>query len=267
MQKARNYCFTLNNYTEEELTHLEDFGGQYIIFGFEEGSQGTKHLQGYCEYENPVTLGRLKKDISDRVHIEKRRGTQEQAIKYCKKDGNWWEKGEKKPGQGYRTDLEEVAADVQGGKSLQEIAEEHPVQWIKYNRGITSLRNTEKRAKWRDVEVVVYWGETGTGKTREAMKEESIYKLNQNSNGTLWFDGYDGEKTLLLDDFYGWIKWGELLTLLDGYEYRCQVKGGHVWANWTKVIITSNKHPEKWYDRTDKEALWRRIKSIEKFVK
>lgn len=123
-----------------------------------------------------------------------------------------------------------------------------------------------KPPKWRDVEVVVFWGKTGTGKTRTAMAEDSVYKLNTNNNGTLWFDGYDGEKTLVLDDFYGWIKYGELLTLLDGYPYRCQVKGSSVWARWTKVIITSNKRYEDWYMDRDISALKRRISKIGEFL-
>lgn len=266
-ERARDWCLTLNNYTEEECKEIESFSGRYIIIGFEQGENGTRHWQGYCEYENPVGMARVKRDTSYRVHLERRRGTQEQAIKYCKKDGNWWEKGERRPGQGARTDLQKVANDVAAGKSLREISEEHPVEWILYNRGITSLQNMKRTEQWREVEAVVYWGETGSGKTREAMKEESVYKLNQNTNGTLWFDGYNGETTLLLDDFYGWIKWGELLTLLDGYPYRCQIKGGYTWARWTKVILTSNKHPEEWYDRKDKDALWRRLKSIEKFCR
>ena len=49
--------------------------------------------------------------------------------------------------------------------------------------------------------------------------------LSQNTNGTLWFDGYRGQKTLILDDFYGWLKYGDLLKILEGHPYRCQMKG------------------------------------------
>jgi len=50
-----NYTFTLNNYTQLEVVFIEnlvesnpdDVG--YICFGFEEGENGTPHLQGYLE--------------------------------------------------------------------------------------------------------------------------------------------------------------------------------------------------------------------------
>ena len=263
--KARDWCFTLNNYTVGELEHIWNFSGRYIIFGAEKGENGTRHLQGYCEYENAVTMGRVKKDVSERVHLEKRRGTQGEAIDYCRKDGDIWEKGERRPGQGSRTDLRNVVDRVNEGKSLRDVSEEYPIEWIKYNRGIQSLYNMKETPKWRDITVLVYWGKTGTGKTRRAMQEQSVYKLNQNTNGTLWFDGYQGEECLLLDDFYGWIRYGELLTLLDGYPYRCQLKGGFCWAQWRTIIITSNKQPDEWYDIGDKSALKRRITAIREF--
>lgn len=240
---------------------------KYLTYGFEEGESGTPHLQGYCEYPNPVTMARVKKDTSARCHVEQRRGTQQQAITYCHKDGNWTEYGEKALGQGHRSDLDDVASDVLTKKmSMSEIAQEHPTSWIRYNRGIISLANTKATPAWRDVLVLVYWGATGTGKTRRAMEEPSVYKLNQNTNGTLWFDGYDGQTTLLIDDYYGWIKYGELLTILDGYPYRCQIKGGMAWALWDTVIITSNKHPDDWYPSvTDTAALKRRISGVRYF--
>ncbi|AIF34802.1 replication-associated protein [Sewage-associated circular DNA virus-12] len=264
--KARYWCFTLNNWCDGELLEIAKFSGRYLTYGFEIGESGTPHLQGYCEYENPVTMGRVKKDISDRCHVEVRKGTQLQAVSYCHKDGNWLEYGEKAAGQGHRSDLDDVARDVLDKKSLMEIANDHPTSWIRYSRGIQSLANSQPPPRWRDVLVLVYWGVTGTGKTRRAMLEPSAYKLNQNTNGTLWFDGYDGQSTLVIDDFYGWIKYGELLTLLDGYPYRCQVKGGMAWARWDTVIITSNKCPDDWYPLVpDTAALKRRISAIRYF--
>lgn len=266
--KARDYVWTLNNYTEDELENIARFTGKYLVFGFEIGASGTKHLQGYAEFEGPVTWTRMRKEISERVHIEKRRGTQEQAIAYCKKDASYVEIGTKRvmKGQGHRTDLDEVGQMVKDGESLMTIAERHPGTWIRYNKGITSLKNVlEEKPKWRDVEVLVYWGPTGTGKTRRAMQWGDVYKMNQNTNGTLWFDGYDGEETLLLDDFYGWIKWGELLGMIDGYPYRCQTKGGYVYAKWKRVVITSNKPPSEWYHERDIAPLNRRITRVDKF--
>lgn len=267
--KARHWVFTLNHWTDAELEALEHwveiYGGKYIIFGFEHGAQGTRHLQGYVEFDGPTTRKHVVETLGGRAYCDVRFGTQKQAIDYCKKEGNWWESGSKALGQGHRSDLDGVVSMIKEGKPLSLIASECTAQMILYGKGIEKTRLLVNRpSEWRDVKVVVYWGETGTGKTRKAM-EEKPYKLNQNTNGTLWFDGYDGERVLLLDDFYGWIRYGELLTLLDGYPYRCQTKGGHCWAEWTKVIITSNKFWSEWYKVEDLGALKRRICESIKF--
>lgn len=53
--KAVNYCFTLNNYTEEEVFEIDtlvtnpDSNIRFICYGFEKGEDGTPHLQGYLE--------------------------------------------------------------------------------------------------------------------------------------------------------------------------------------------------------------------------
>jgi len=46
-----NWCFTLNNYTDEEMEQIKNLAPsgiiQYIAFGEEIGEEGTPHLQGY----------------------------------------------------------------------------------------------------------------------------------------------------------------------------------------------------------------------------
>merc|ERR1712146_705829 len=42
-----------------------------------------------------------------------------------------------------------------------------------------------------------------------------------------------------------------LLTMPRGYQQRLSVKGSHSWALWDRVIITSNKHPDEWYEKRD----------------
>jgi hypothetical protein len=108
----------------------------------------------------------------------------------------------------------------------------------------------------------VYHGPPGTGKTRKALEENKEYYLLDNSGGPVWFDGYEGEETLVIDDFYGWIKYNFILRLLDGHPCRLPIKGGFTYAGWTTVIITSNVHPDSWY-KCDTQAMHRRITSID----
>lgn len=271
-QKARHWCFTLNNYEEKHLEAITKWEGvwDYIVVGCEVGEEnGTPHLQGYCEYPYPVIWTRVQRDTLSKCHVEKRKKTREQASDYCKKDDLWVEYGEMKqgPGQGHRTDLEEVVETYKSTKDLDQVAEQCPVAYIKYGRGIDKwAERMSKPPGVRDVEVKIYWGESGSGKTWTAMHEDEStpYSLHHNGNKTIWFNGYNGEKTLLIDDFDGWIEYRELLKMIDVYRYQCQTKGGTVWAQWSKVIITSNNHPRTWYHENT-EPLQRRISKVRYF--
>ncbi len=121
--------------------------------------------------------------------------------------------------------------------------------------------------------VFIYWGKTGTGKTRSVYDQakelgESVFSLVQNDSGTPWFDGYAGEEVLLIDDFYGWCKVSFLLKLLDRYPLNVQVKGSMIPFISKKIIFTSNIHPEYWFNwKNDeiKNAFFRRITEIKEF--
>lgn len=86
---SKFWCFTLNNYTMDQVETLETTFRQHdvdYIFGEEKGEKGTPHLQGYIECKGkvrPVEFFKLDKSI----HWEKRKGNKEQNIKYCSKEG------------------------------------------------------------------------------------------------------------------------------------------------------------------------------------
>ena len=81
----------------------------------------------------------------------------------------------------------------------------------------------------------------------------------------LWFDGYEGENTLLMDEFRPtWCSYSYLLRLLDKWPMRLPMKGAHTWALWNRVIITTTHPVGTWYHASDTATgeLTRRITKV-----
>ena len=253
-------------YTSQFITCSPDL--RYAIWQLERSpTTGRLHLQGYLEFKSSMRRSAVKRFLSQpSCHLEGRRGSRDQAADYCRKEetrvAGPWTVGHWDIRPGKRSDLIEVADHILGGKPLFDLVEEYPVQYIRSHRGITNLYAViaRKRAPiWRAVEVLVYYGDTGTGKTRLAVAngEVPFYILPQGER--LWFDGYTGQPKLIIDDFYGWIKYGVLLRMLDGHPFPCEIKGSFFPALWVTVVITSNKPPEEWYSAGLSSALQRRL--------
>jgi hypothetical protein len=136
---------------------------------------------------------------------------------------------------------------------------------MKFAEKATQIGEVNATKDERDVRVEVFWGGAGTGKTREVMlRDGGAFFVN--AGDTFPFDGYGGEKTICLDDFYGGLPYHYLLRVLHGWQLRIPVKGSHRYARWTRVFITSNKPPEQWYQQGMTDALKRRIHSVRYFA-
>jgi len=263
--RGRNVCWTLHDYTEGDVAKLRAYAQatSYLVFGYEKcPDTGRPHLQGYLEWDNPHSILKFKKTISDKLHCEERRGTALQASNYCKYDDypenkvpNKYEEFGQLSNQGNRTDWKQAVEQVRQGIPIDEIIDAQP-QLVPAMRSLELLKVRQLKPLNRPVEVIVIWGDAGTGKSRWAYDN---YPDLYSKPPTKWWDGYTGQKTVLLDDFYGYIPYSELLNVLDRYPFHAEVKGGYVWAQWTTVIITSNKPPKKWYHLGLTPALERRL--------
>jgi len=262
---GRNCVFT--SYLEEITPNEEDI--KYFICQLEECPETKRiHWQGYVEFKNVKTRKQAQKIIGDeKCHIEKRLGSREQAREYCMKSKTQLkppiEIGEFGKGQGKRTDLEKVVELVKSETTLKKIMEECPIEYIKYNRGIEKLKNGLTQKKMRKVKTYFLWGKSGIGKTHYVYEKygiENVYMVNFQKGTTTWFDGYNGEEVIMIDDYYGEISYGTLLKICDKYPYNAPIKGGFVNAEWKRVYITSNDPPETWYPFQENiEGLKRRL--------
>lgn len=180
MSKVRAYCFTINNYTEDDLArviYLSD-KSRYLICGFE--SVSTEHMQGYVYFKN-ARLFNTVKALIPRAHIEVARGSPQDNQKYCSKDSLFFETGEI-PLQGYAQwdKITEVMIDPPSNFHLYQQYKKTYKQYLN--------DNPEK------LEHVC----------RELNRGDLIEYLRGHEGGTNCFDldSYDGEDTLFLDAYH-----------------------------------------------------------------
>lgn len=267
--KARGYdwCFVVNNYSEEEVQVLEGLPARvpklaYIVYGREIApSTGTPHLQGYILFKDAISFLKLKKLLGPRAHIKKRykKSNPKAASTYCKKDGKFWEYGELPVGQGKRIDFEITRDLVKQGARMNEIIDK-ATSYQTLRSAELILKYTEKTRTTKPYVLWVY-GSSGTGKTRTAY--EMFPKLYRKTNMMgQWFEGYDGHEDVLLDDIKDNSRqmYEMLLELLDRYDCRVPHKGGSRQFLGKNIVITSIKSPyELFYMYDNAEELLRRI--------
>lgn len=125
MSRFRNCCFTL--FRDQDPVYDPQLMS-YLVYQHERcPSTSREHIQGYVEFRSQYSLSRVKDILKDpTAHIEKRRGTAQQASDYCKKRetalGSFTEFGEISS-QGKRSDLEEVKELIDQKASIKEIAD------------------------------------------------------------------------------------------------------------------------------------------------
>ncbi len=256
-----------------------------MVYQREKGDSGTEHFQGVVWFKSRRTFKSVKKMLPS-AHLEPMKGTLDQAIHYCSKpvpecDCNHcknaspalagpWTSGEKPAGQGARVDLTVVKEMIDSGKSEKEIADSAFGTWCRYYRAFNRYRLLTSCGREWQTEVVVYWGPPGTGKSRHALElgGASQFWLPQpkSAGGCVWWDGYDGQETVVIDEFYGWIPRSSLQRLVDRYPLMVETKGGSVPFVAKRIIITSNKSPSTWYPRIGLGAMARRLEAPIGFV-
>lgn len=174
-------------------------------------------------------------------------------------------------GQGERTDLQGFTDALASGETLATVAMEQPTVFVRYHAGFQKLAfylGAKKAREFRKCTVKLYWGATGVGKTRHVIREANLlpgdYFLLQKDDGkTMWWDGYEGQEILIMDELRGhWMRYSNLLTVLDGNQQRLPVKCSFTHALWNTVLITSSTSYKDWYVRDEYSELERRLTEV-----
>lgn len=197
MSRAKNWVFTLNNYTPIEEANISNTVEEhdnvvYLIYGREVGENGTPHLQGFVQLARRKSLIQLKVLLgTDRVHLEIARSDAQTNYDYCTKEGDFETFGEIQLGRAAsrgnnsaNLDFAGVVEAVQRGDTLQEIAIAHSELFIRYSAGVRSLYSLLSQAlepmvlngpfPWGvdhdfSQQSLFLWGESGIGKTQYAL--------------------------------------------------------------------------------------------------
>lgn len=272
--KSRNFCFTFNNYTEKDFEALLDNfkkdGVIYYVVGEELGEKkATPHLQGTIVYKNPRAFSAIKGRFDKRIHWECCNSIHD-SIKYCKKDGKWVEWGDEPKGQGKRTDLDELKVAIVGGMKVDEIVMNFPMSYHQYGRTLTKIEDIVNRQRFRvypGTRGIWYHGPSGVGKSRKAFEgfTPETHYVYARDNG--WWDGYKGQKTVIMNEFRGEIPYGQLLDLIDWCPLTVRRRNGEpVPFLADLVIITSSMQPKDVYhnlaEKDKLDQLYRRVDVI-----
>lgn len=231
--------------------------------GIEAGEQGYLHWQIFVNFGGQQRLSYVRKVFGD-YHCEPTRS--QAAEDYVWKEetrvqGTQFELGNRPFQRNSSTDWAALLESVKSGDFDSIPAD----IYIRYYGNIKRI--AVENAKPVGIEKLcdVYWGETGTGKSRRAWAEATFEAYPKDPNSKFW-DGYRGQENVVIDEFRGTIGVSHVLRWLDRYPLLVEVKGSSVVCKASHIWITSNLHPIDWYPGLDVktlDALLRRLNIVE----
>jgi len=228
-------------------------GAQSVIAQLEKGESGTKHIQTCFRFASQRSFRQLKEHFP-RAHIEGCKSFFD-SWKYCSKsetrvEGPVTYGPIPKPPKRKGRSTKEFNELVLSGK-LEDLVADGSVHIGTYPKLLqakklykfhtaTLTSNDTLRNEW-------HFGSTGTGKTRGVnAKYPGIFRKNPNK----WWDGYQGEEFVLIDDVdakhdgLGYY----LKIWADHYPFTAESKGSSMQIRPTAIIVTSNYHPRDIWD-------------------
>lgn len=266
LKRGRRFVFTdwiVTEKRKEELLNLKDH--RFIEFQKERCPEtGRLHFQGYVCFLKPKRKTQLDK-LFKKYWAMNMKGNMKQNEIYCTKGRTRvegpWSHGDKPLDIERSIKGEKLIELCKEGATDLEIFETMPLLYARVNiQKCKELYRTHRDPNV-EPEILIFWGESGTGKTRLARERypDAFYaKLNDRM---FPMDGYDGQEVIIFDEFRCQLRYSDLLQIVDRGICNVNVKYGSVKMAATKFIFTSNLDPKEWYKtRFDIDALVRRIK-------
>lgn len=240
---------------------------KYTAFQDEVGEEKkTPHVQACVVLSARQTMSALQKwfkghdwKVSMRPRYAK--SNLDKLVSYCTDPaklapgGKMFEMGKKPKANGKQTKPDEIAEDVKAGMQEKELFQKYGSTYVRTYKGwghAISLMKQGPERKGEDVKIVILYGGTHAGKSTEAMRildeEVGVGKWKKIPAQKGWFNGYNGEAGLLINEMSGdSYDLQTLMDILDKWPTIAMVKGAHVDMRATCVVFTSRSHPRTWF--------------------
>lgn len=269
---VKNWCFTLNNYTEaDEIALQQSMLYSYLIYGHEVApTTGTKHLQGYIQMCRRSRMSAVKKlFMNNSVHLEPAIGNVDQNIKYCSKGSDVITMGEPTR-RGQRTDIVNLYDQVISCSKWDDVLKlDQAKRYLNYVQQVYNSKPPEKlpAKPWYPWQLAIldiikgepddrsiYWVHDmkgGKGKTFLAKfiaTNYSAFYSRPATNSSDLFCAYKNEKIVLLDVPRAIrsdkINYDALEALKDGAIFSSKYHSTSKLTSSVHVIVFSNHPPD-----------------------
>jgi len=272
--KKRGWCFTLQWPCGQDFTPVADellkYAECWILQGEIAPITGRHHLQGFVYFKNARKFQSVKTMFGAyNPHLEQMRGKPQEAWDYCQKPDSACphcvgQEGftygvcpRQGPGKAYARLIEHLDK----GATMTEMCNDNELIPVLTR----SIRSIERIAAFRAgahergrPTGFWVWGPTGTCKSFDTRRfvTDVAYTYTVNQHG--WFDGYDGQVCVLIDEFDQDTPLNLLLKLFDRSAMRMPIKGGFVAITATCFVVSSNLAPGAYYHGDKQYDAWLR---------
>lgn len=165
----------------------------------ERGESGYEHYQCCVAFETKTSLAGVRKLFGD-VHAEITRSAA--AIEYCGKEetriGATFEFGARPIARNSKPDWDSIWSSAVSGDLMAIPAS---IRVSSY-RALRSIGADYAVPLAMEREIFVFWGTSGTGKSRRAWAEAGLEAYSKDPRSKFW-DGYQAQRHVVVDEFRG----------------------------------------------------------------
>ncbi|QKE11187.1 Rep protein [Chicken circovirus 2] len=241
---AKHWCFTLNNYTSDEITKIcNDTFFQKYLFQEEIGNNGTPHLQGQITFKKKQKHDWWKKHYP-RAHVEKTKSILD-SHEYCIKEetstdkiySNWWHREIDPFVNGFKWWQTKIIHEV------ARVASDRKIWWLWEKTGGVG-KSVFARYLFREKGAVIVSGKLADMKHCIAMWSKE--------NGYPHIVIIDIPRSIDLDFF----SYTGVEELKNGFFFSSKYEGAHVDMPRPHMFIFANEEPQ--YEKMSEDK-WRVI--------